>query len=235
MSLTPRKRFWTRAASRPEAAGFGVSLDARPLKTPAGLPLVVPTEALAGAIAAEWDALADTIAPERLPLTRAANAAIDRIAPRPEPVVDALADYGQNDLLCYRATGPDALVSRQAAAWDPWLIWSARALHAPLVAVAGVIHQPQPPGSLAALRDAVAAHDPFALAGLHSLVSLSGSLLLGLAVSRGALAPEAAWELARLDETWQAEQWGIDAEAGAAAEAARADFLSAARLLALLA
>lgn len=234
MSLTPRKRFWTSARPRLEATGFGVSLDERPLRTPAGATLVVPTEALAGAIAAEWDALESEIRPEVLPLTRAANSAIDRIEPCPAPVVDAIADYGGSDLLCYRAARPQALAERQAAGWDPWLAWSARTLHAPLVAVTGVMHQAQPEPSLAALRAAVAAHDPFALAGLHGLVSLSGSLVLGLAVSHGALAPEVAWDLGRIDEAWQAEQWGLDPEAEAAATASRADFLEAARLLNLL-
>ena len=235
MSLAPRKRFWTSASVRPEAGGFRVALDARPLKTPAGAALVVPTEALAAVVAAEWDALDGEIRPERLPLTRAANSAIDRILPNPGPVADAIADYGRNDLLCYRAATPQALADRQAAGWDPWLAWAARELRAPLVAVAGITPQPQPETSLAALGAAVAAHGPFALAGLHGLVALSGSLVLGLAVSRGALAPEAAWDLGRLDEDWQAEQWGLDAEAEATAAAARADFLDSARLLALLA
>jgi len=234
MSLAPRKRFWTVARPTPAAGGFGVALDGRALKTPAGAALVVPTEALAAAIAAEWDALDGEIRPDRLPLTRAANSAIDRILPSPGPVAEAIADYGRDDLLCYRAATPLALADRQAAGWDPWLAWAARELHAPLVAVAGIAHEPQPEASFAALRAAVAAHGPFALAGLHGLVALSGSLVLGLAVARGALAPEAAWELGRLDETWQAEHWGLDAEAEAAADAARAHFLDSARLLALL-
>lgn len=234
MSLTPRKRFWKSARTRAEAEGFGVSLDARPLRTPEGASLVVPTEPLAAAIAGEWQALEGEIRPDRLPLTRAVNSAIDRIAPRPAPVIDAISEYGGSDLLCYRAASPEGLVARQADAWDPWLTWSARELHAPLVSVAGITHQPQPEASLAALRAVVAAHDPIALAGLYGLVSLSGSLVLGLAVSRRSLEPELAWDLGRLDETWQAEQWGLDAEAEAAATAARADFLDAARLLTLL-
>lgn len=235
MSLAPRKRFWTAAHTRPEQDGFGVSLDARPLKTPGGAPLLVPTEPLAAAIAVEWDALEEEIRPDRLPLTRAVNSAIDRIAPRPAPVIDAISEYGGSDLLCYRATSPEGLVIRQAEAWDPWLTWSARELHAPLVSVAGIVHQPQPDASLAALRAAVASHRTIALAGLYGLVSLSGSLVLGLAVSRGALSPETAWDLGRLDEIWQAEHWGLDAEAEAAAAASRAEFLNAAQLLALLA
>ena len=225
-----RRRFWERAAVVPHGDGYGVHLDARPLRTPAGAALVVPTEALAAEIAAEWDALEGEILPERLPFTRAANVAIDRIARAPGPVVAAIAEYGGSDLLCYRAAEPAALAARQAERWDPWLLWSARVLDAPLVAVTGVMHAPQPAASLEALRAAVAAEDAFGLAALHELVALSGSLVLGLAVALGAVEPAEAWDLSRVDETWQIEQWGLDAEAEAAAAVRRADFLRAARL-----
>jgi chaperone required for assembly of F1-ATPase len=233
MSLQ-RRRFWKSAAVKPVAAGFAVTLDGQELRTPEGAPLVVPTAAFAAAIAAEWDALAAEIDPERLPLTRAANSAIDRVMRRREAVVDAIAAYGGSDLLCYRADAPEGLVARQAAGWDPWLQWSARMLGAPLVAVTGVMPRNQPPASLAALHAAVAAEDAFALTALHELVALSGSLVLGLAVARGALDAGEAWELSRIDETWQAEQWGLDAEAETAAELRRAAFLRARDLLDLL-
>jgi len=228
-----RRRFWQAATTVPEGTGFGVRLDDRLLRTPAGEPLAVPTAALAAAIAVEWDALDGEIRPELLPFTRAANVAIDRVARDPGPVVEAIADYGGTDLLCYRAAGPEGLAARQAAGWDPWLVWSARTLHAPLLAVTGVMHVAQPVSSLAALRAAVAAEDEFGLTALHELVAISGSLVLGLAVARRALDAERAWALSRIDETWQAEQWGLDAEAEAAADLRRADFLRAARLKAL--
>jgi chaperone required for assembly of F1-ATPase len=230
----PRRRFWRKATVRPGPGGFAIDLDDRPLRTPDGRPLVVPTAAFARAIAAEWQALGDEIDPHRLPLTRAANSAIDRVASQREAVIDAIAEYGASDLLCYRADAPAGLAARQAAGWDPWLAWSARALGAPLVAVTGVVHEPQPSPSLAALRAAVAERDAFGLAALHELVTLSGSLVLGLAVAGGALDAEAAWELSRIDETWQAEHWGLDAEAEAASERRREDFLRAASMLALL-
>jgi chaperone required for assembly of F1-ATPase len=219
---------------RPEADGFSIALDERTLRTPAGARLLAPTAALAAAIAAEWDALEGAIDPDLLPFTRFANSAIDRVASRREAVVDVIAEYGGSDLLCYRATGPDALVGRQAAGWDPWLAWSSRALAAPLMTVYGVMHQRQPPDSLAALRAAVAAEEAFGLVALHDLVTLSGSLVLGLAVVRRALDPGEAWELSRIDETWQAEKWGSDDEAEAAALARRADFLHAAAFSSLL-
>ncbi len=234
MTWGPRRRFWTAATTRPEADGFAILLDDRTLRTPAGAPLTAPTARLAAAIATEWNGLASEILPERLPLTRSANAAIDRVAPNPGPVVDAVAGYGASDLLCYRAEAPAELAARQAVAWDPWLTWAADRHNAPLLTVTGVMHRPQPAASLAALRAAVAAHGPFALTALHELVALSGSLVLGLAVSAGALEPPAAWALSRLDEAWQAEQWGIDAEAEAAAERAAAGFDSAAEIIRLL-
>jgi chaperone required for assembly of F1-ATPase len=230
VSWTPRKRFWRRAAPVPAEGGFGISLDERPLTTPGGAQLVVPTEALAQAIAAEWDATTGEIRPERLPLTRAANSAIDRVPPAREAVVDAIAAYGGADLLCYRAAEPAALAARQAEGWDPWLAWAARTLAAPMVAVTGVMHTPQPTPTAAALRAAVDAHDAFGLVALNEVVTLSGSLVLGLAVARGALDADTAWELSRIDEAWQVEQWGADAEAEALAAGRRADFLQARRL-----
>ena len=235
MTWTPRRRFWSTAAVRAQAEGFAVDLDDRPLRTPAKAPLVVPTRALADAIAREWNALDVAIEPERLPFTRAASSAIDRVAGQRAGVVAAIAAYGETDLICYRAEEPAALRARQAAAWDPWLDWAERALAAPLVAVPGIVHRAQPAPSLAALRAAVADLDAFALTALHELAALSGSLVLALAVSRGALDGAEAWDLSRIDEAWQIEQWGVDAEAAAAAARAGADFLRAEALLGLLA
>lgn len=234
MTMITPKRFWERAAIAPAGLQWEVRLDDRQVRTPAGAPLALPTEALARAVAAEWDAVADTIRPETMPLTRAANTSIDAVARDPEPVIEAIAEYGGSDLLCYRAEAPEALRQRQFAAWDPVLAWAAEALDARLVAVMGVIHVPQPESSLIALRRAVAENDAFRLTALSDLVALSGSLILGLAVLRGALAGEVAWRLSRIDEDWQEEQWGRDDEAHRAAEARRGAFLDAERLVRLL-
>lgn len=227
-------RFWRQASVVPAAGGFVVQLDARPLQTPAKAALVVPTEALAAAIAAEWDAQGSELRPEAFPLTRATNSAIDRVAAAHAAVVAALAAYGESDLLCYRAEAPPGLVSRQADGWDPPLAWAGTALGAPLRPAHGVMPQPQPETSLTKLRNAVAAHEAFALTALHELVTISGSLVLGLAVSLRAMKAAEAFALSRLDETWQAEHWGLDAEAEAASERRRASFLLAARMLDLL-
>ncbi len=234
-SLIEPRRFWTRVAVEPEADGFAIRLDERSLRTPAQAPLRVPTRALAEAIAAEWRAIADVVRPEALPFTRAANVAIDRVAPAPGPVIDMLAAYGESDLICHRASAPEALRRRQAEAWDPLLYWSAEALGAPLLPVVGLMPQDQPPASLAALRAEVARHGAFGLVALHDLVTLSGSLVIGLAVALRARPPDEGWALSRIDEIWQAEAWGDDDEAAAAAALRATDFLRAARLHEMLA
>ena len=234
MSWKPRARFWSEVSVVPEEGQFAVRLDARALRTPGEAPLLLPTAPLAEAVAGEWRAIEGEIDPESLPYTKAANTAIDRVARERAAVIEAIAAYGDADLLCYRAEEPEALGARQARAWQPWLDGAARELGAPLAPVEGVMHRPQDPASLAALKAEVARFDAFALTALYDLVTLSGSLVLGLAVARGSLPAAEAWALSRMDEAWQAEQWGIDDEAEQAAERRLAAFLRAERLLALL-
>lgn len=234
---TAPKRFWTAAAAVPaEGAGsWTVQLDGKPVRTPAGRPFAAPTQALAEAAAAEWDAQEERLDPRAMPLTRVVNTVIDRVMPQKPEVEAVVAAYGGTDLLCYRAPHPEVLTQRQAEGWDPLLDWAERRHGARLHRVQGVMHVSQPEESLAALAAAVAAHDAFALAALHDLVTLSGSLVLGLAVSEGEVAAEEGWRLSRLDEDYQIELWGEDAEAKAQAEAKREEFLAARRLLDLLA
>jgi len=231
------RRFWTRATAVPaptdgptDAPGFWtVTLDERPLRTPARAALALPSRALARAIAAEWDAQDAQIRPDTMPLTRAANSALDRVTPHRDAVVDHLAAYAETDLLCHRAEAPEALARRQAAAWDPLLDWARTALQAPLVATVGVVPVAQPAPSRARLRAEVAAQDAFALTALHDLVALSGSLVIGLAAQRDLRDPDALWACACLDETWQQQHWGIDPETAAARAARQADFRAALR------
>jgi chaperone required for assembly of F1-ATPase len=227
------RRFWTTASVVPVDAGFAVHLDARPVRTPLKAPLVLPTRALAEAIAEEWQAVDGRVDPSRMPFTRMANSAIDKVAPQFGAVAAMLAEYGGSDLLCYRAEGPEPLARRQAEAWDPLLAWADETLSAPLVATAGVMHIAQPEASLAALSAAVHGLSPFALTAFHDLVAVSGSLVLALAIIRGRLRAEAAWNLCRIDEDWQAEEWGEDEEATEVARLKQADFLRADRFLAL--
>ena len=234
MNWNLKRKFWKEVEVEHRTDGYRLLLDGRELQTPAKTDLPIPTAALAEAMAAEWAAQDAQIVPDTMPLTRAANSAVVKVAPQFDAVAGMLAEYGGTDLICYRAHSPAELIARQTAAWDPWLDWSATELKAPLLAVMGVIHHQQPQSSLANLRNAVASYSPFELAGLHDLVTLSGSLVLALAVARQAIEVDAAWELSRIDENWQIEQWGEDELATEAAERKRSDFRQAAKLLELL-
>lgn len=229
MSDWAAKRFWSEAAPVPEAEGFAVALDGRRVKTPAKAPLVVPTEALAEAIAAEWQAQGEKIDPTKMPATRAANAAIDKVAPQFDEVAEMIAGYGATDLLCYRAEAPEELARRQAEAWDPLLDWAKEGLGARLGAASGIMYLPQDERALQRLHGQVAAFDAWRLTAFHDLVSLSGSVILGFAVTEGVRSVEEAWSLSRIDEDWQIEQWGEDSEAAEFARARRQAFLDAAR------
>jgi chaperone required for assembly of F1-ATPase len=234
MSAWKAKRFWKKADVTEADDGFTITLDGRPVHTPMKNVLVVPTKALAQAIAAEWDAQEEAINPETMPLTRAANSAQEKVAPQVDAVRAMLAEYGDTDLICYRAEGPDALVGRQEEAWDPLLDWVADRFRARLIPVAGVMYHQQAPEAVERLGKALDEMDPFRLTGVHDLITISGSLVIGLAVAHRHIAAEDAWPLTRIDETWQEEQWGQDDEAKEAASRKRTDFLRAERLLDLL-
>ncbi len=227
MSPAVRRRFWTGVRVERVPGGFGVALDQKPLTTPGKQPLVMPTAAFAERVAAEWDAVDTEIDPGRLPFTRVANTAIDRVAQVRSEVIDELVAYGETDLICYRAHEPEELRERQIQGWDRWLDWSREVLGAELQAVTGIGYRAQPEAAVAALRREVSNHDPFELVPLHDLVTLSGSLVLGLAVSRRALGAAAAWPLSRIDEEWQEEQWGRDDWADSVAAQKRDQFLFA--------
>lgn len=221
------KRFWTSATPCDCDGGFTVTLDGRAVKTPAKAPLIVPSFPLAQAIAAEWDAQTGLVDPRTMPMTRSANAAIDKVRTQRDEVISLLCEYGDSDLLCYRATAPDGLVALQAQHWDPVLDWAARELAAPLAVGQGVMHVPQSPQSLAVFQSELNACNDFALAAVHDLISLSGSMVLALAVTRGHLPAPQAWTLSRVDEDWQISQWGLDDEAAAATAVKRDAFLHA--------
>ncbi len=233
MSNWVAKRFWKAATVTEAEGGFGVALDGRAVKTPAKAPLIVPSRALAEAIAAEWDAQVEKIDPGSMPVTRGANAAIDKVRTQHAEVAALIAEYGGTDLLCYRAEAPEALIARQAAAWDPLLDWAETVLGARLTVTQGVVPVAQPAAAQAALSARVAALDAFELAALHDLVGITGSLVLGLAVALGRLDAATAWDLARIDEAWQIEHWGADEEAEAQAALKREALLAAERFWAL--
>jgi chaperone required for assembly of F1-ATPase len=228
------KRFYKQASVSPETGGVAILLDGRPVRTPARALLRVPTEELAEAIAAEWNAQGDKIEPHLMPLTGLANAAIDRVAPDPAAFGRSLAQYGESDLLCYRAEGPQSLVERQGRVWDPLLDWARTRFGIEIETTAGIMHRPQPPHSVEQLGRAVAARGTFQLAGLAPLVTIAGSLIIALALAEGAIGLQAAWDAAMLDEAWQAEQWGADPLAAASLENRRREFEAAYLFLTLL-
>lgn len=221
------RRFWKDVRTEAVEGGYTVRLDTRPIRSPAKRPLLLPTPAMAEAVAAEWAAVAEVVDPGAMPVTRSANAAIDKVAVQFGEVAGLVAAYGGSDLLCYRAARPEALVRAQKEAWDPLLDWAARSYGAPLVTTVGVVPVAQPPESLARLAAPIRAASAFELTALHDLVSLTGSLVLGLAATSGAFEPETIWRLSRIDEDWQAAQWGEDEDAADAAARKRADFLHA--------
>lgn len=228
------KRFWKEASAIPRDGVWAVELDGRSVRTPARHDLALHSEALAQAVASEWNAAGDTVDPGAMPLTGLANAAIDHVAADPDGFADVLAKYGETDLLCYRAEAPGALIERQAAEWDPLLAWARRRFDVDFSITAGITHVAQPEATVARLGHAVATLDPFRLAALSPLVTIGGSLIAGLAVVEAAISSEYAWQAVSLDERWQLEKWGSDAEAEAALEIRRRDFLAAARFVELL-
>jgi chaperone required for assembly of F1-ATPase len=231
------KRFWDVATVNPTGAGFEILLDGKPMRLPGGAPLRVTAPRLAEAIAVEWQAagggkggemsFADT------PLTRLAGTAAERIAPDPAPTIDAIARYGETDVLCYRAETPESLVQRQQQQWTPWIEWAALNLDAPLRVTSGVGYVKQHHDCVTALKQAVAAQTPDTLAALGIAVPALGSLVLGLALAAGALDGETAYALGALDELFQVEQWGEDEEAASRRAAVRADVLLAERYITL--
>jgi chaperone required for assembly of F1-ATPase len=202
------KRFYTAVDTAPEAAGHVVRLDARPVLTPARNALALPTPALAAAVAGEWREQGEEIAPAAMPLTRLATTVHDLMPTRRADAVDEAAGYAATDLLCYRVGGPETLARRQREAWQPWLDWAERQYDARLAATVTVDPLPQPEAALRALRRAVEGLDDWRLVGLHAAATLTGSLVLALALERRSIDAARAFEAALLDELFEIERWG---------------------------
>jgi chaperone required for assembly of F1-ATPase len=202
------KRFYTAVDTAPEAAGHVVRLDAQPVRTPARNALALPTLALAEAVAEEWRAQGEEVAPATMPLTRLATTVLDLMPARRGDAVAEAAGYAGTDLLCYRATGPESLARRQREAWQPWLDWAERQYDARLITTATVDPLPQPVAALMALRRAVERLDDWRLVGLHAAATLTGSVVVALALERRSLDAARAFEAALLDELFEIERWG---------------------------
>ncbi|MGH7126374.1 MAG: ATP12 family chaperone protein [Stellaceae bacterium] len=229
------KRFYKGAGVTEAPEGFGVLLDGKPVRTPAKRLLAVPTRALAEAIAQEWLAQGETVDPQQLPLTRLASIALDLVAPRREAAVAEVVKYAGTDLVCYRAEGPPELAARQQAAWQPLIDWAALRFDAPLTVTASILPVPQSPATLKAFEAAAAAYDTHRLAALHLATAACGSLVAALALIEGRLDAEATFAAAELDESYEIERWGEDAEQAKRREGLRADIALAARFVTLLA
>jgi len=227
---TSRKRFYETAGVAQNGDLFDVTLDGKPVRTPSRRPLTAPSRELAQAIADEWQAQEDVIDPAKMPLTRLANSIIDGVADAPDPVRDEIVKYLDSDLLFYRADGPERLIERQAAAWDPVVNWAAQDLGARFMMVEGVVFAAQPEDAVRAASDAIPA-DVWRLGAAHSVMTLTGSALLALALAHGAMSEDEAWKAAQVDEDWQMEQWGRDTLAMQRRDYRQAEMKAAATIL----
>ncbi|MFK7941332.1 MAG: ATP12 family chaperone protein [Paracoccaceae bacterium] len=228
------KRFWKQAIVEEGGDGWSVLLDGRPVRTPARNAVTVPVQTIAEEIATEWDAQGEDVDPRSMPMTRMAATCLDRVAPEMAAVAEMIAAYGETDLLCYRADAPAELVERQVTGWNPVLDWASDCYGARLNTGAGVMHIPQPPSAVSALRNAVLTERAWSLTALSELTTISGSLVLGLAVRHGWLGAEKGWSLSRIDEDWNIELWGDDQELAQLTAKRQADFMLAARTVMLL-
>ena len=227
------KRFFDHAAVTAMEAGVAVTLDGKAVKTPAKRPLVLPNELIAKAIAREWAVQGELIDTYSMPLMQLAAAAIDQVADERCSVVDEISAYGGTDLICYRAAEPEDLKERQNEGWQPLLDWCETYLGAKLAITEGVIAVEQDSAALETLRAAVEGYDDMSLAALHTMTSASGSLVIALALAEGHIDARTAWLLSRIDERFQAENWGLDEEAKARDNRLRATLFASARFLRL--
>ena len=234
MNAAKPKRFYETAEAVEARGGHGIALDGKPVRTPAGRPLAVPGAALAGAIAEEWAAQRETVDRETMPLTRLVCTALDLVPERRPETVAEVAAYAETDLVCYRTDEPPALARRQAAAWVPLVAWADERYGARLAVTTSITPLAQAPEALDALRDAVAGEDDFALAGLSLATRSFGSLVIALAMRDGRLDAAAAADASLVDERYQLERWGEDAELAARCARVARDAADAERLFRLL-
>lgn len=230
------RRFFQEAKAAARDGAFVLLLDGRLAKTPAGTPMALPALGLAEAMAEEWAAQSEWLDWTAMPLTRIVHSAIDRVARAPGATAADIAKYAATDLVCYRAEGPKKLVEAQAAGWDPVLAFARKKLGADFVCTEGVMFVEQPPAARTAVAEAVARAAgagpaaPFALAALHVMTTLTGSVLIALAAADRALSPEDAWLAAHVDEDFEIEVWGEDSETAARRERQWREFAAAANL-----
>jgi chaperone required for assembly of F1-ATPase len=230
MRTLRRKRFYASAGVAEADGGFAVTLDGKPIRTPSGRIVTVPVRNIADRMAAEWEAQRDIIDPLSMPLTRFANSVVEAVVDRAELVRDDVAKYLQSDLLFYRAGHPEALVAREAAHWDPVLFWAADEFGAHFILAEGIVHVRQPEQAVEAARAALPS-DPWSIAALHVVTTLTGSALLALALFHRVRDPDSVWAAAHVDEDWNADTWGVDEEVAARRAARLIDFRAVVAIL----
>ena len=228
------KRFYREVGVTPDERGYAVLLDGRAIRTPRKISMLVPTRALAEALAAEWAEQKETVKPRTMPLMGLACTAIDHVRAEREKVLADMAAFGEHDLVCYWADAQPDLLNRQRVAWQPLLDWTALTFDAPLTVTRGVVPLTQAPASLAALRSALTRYDDMALSAVLAAIQAAGSLVIGLALAEGRFDAAAAFEASQLDETYQMELWGEDKEAAQRRAEIKAELDAAERFLALL-
>lgn len=208
------KKFYKTAEAGTAPGGYVVRLDGKPLKTPLRHVLLMPTEALAAAVAAEWQAQGEEIVPSSMPLTQLASTMLDKAAGDDRAGMNRqLCEYSGSDLVCYFATHPAELVRRHEAHWRPLLAWLQQRHGVALEAVSGIQYKQQPETALKALRALIEGLNPADFTVLQAAAAATGSVTIGLALLEGRLTPEEAWQAACVDEVYQLETWGEDAEA----------------------
>jgi len=225
-----RKRFYSTAGVGEADGGFSITLDGKPIRTPSSRQVIVPARSIAQMIAAEWNAQGETIDLLTMPVTRLANSVVHGVVDKVDAVAEDVAKYLGSDLLFYRAGHPEALVAREAAHWDPILFWAADSLGAHFILAEGIVHVRQPEQAIAAARARLPS-DPWAIAALHVITTLTGSALLALALFHGVIDEDQAWAAAHVDEDWNAEKWGVDEEVAARRAARLVDYKAASSIL----
>ncbi|MEI8180779.1 ATP12 family protein [Aestuariivirga sp.] len=228
--MTARRRFYKDVTVTDD---LGIALDGRPVKTPMKAPLRLPTRALADAVAVEWEEQGEEIKPATMTLTKLANTAIDRVAVQHEAIVQEVLEYANSDLVCYRTDRPPDLVALQVKDWDPIVDWARTALDAPFEVTDGIIHRPQPEAAISAFAPVVQGLTDFELAAFYSIMTLTGSAILAMMLTRKAIAPEAGWTAAHVDEDYQIEHWGQDDEARDRRAGRHAEFMTCCRFMEL--
>lgn len=224
MKPSLKKRFWKEAAVVQTDDGYKVTLDGHPVRTPSKSALIIRYHSIAEQIADEWMAQEEEVDPTTMPATRMVNSVIDKVSVNADAIVEMLSEYAGTDLLCYRATTPQSLIAEQARVWDPLLQWSADAMNAPLNFTSGVMFMAQEEVSVDVYRQKLKSLNHYQLAGVHDLISISGSMVIAFALISNHISLEQAWIAATIDEAWQEKQWGADDEAQETLAKKRVDF-----------